>query len=226
MVVAGSLLFFLLLSSVSRRKKCGMELQKVAFERDVVYLVQFPASPYIRSISPFALKLETYLRLKKVRYEPVYSLHFGKKRQIPYVELNGEHIPDSNVIIEELERRGIAAPDALLSPLKKAASHLATVAMENHTSLAGFLWRYGAHMNEFYEKLCRENYGASWDLFFFKHLMPFGMRLKGRFHGLGRHLPEEIEAFACKDLEALSVILGDQPFFNGQVIKQHDRGMG
>ena len=37
-------------------------LRKPDFRNNVVYMVQFPVSPYIRSISPFALKLETYLR--------------------------------------------------------------------------------------------------------------------------------------------------------------------
>ena len=88
------------------KKKPETLLRKLDFKQDLVYLVQFPISPVIRTISPFALKLETYLRLKKVPYEPLYSLKFSKKGQIPYIELNGEQIPDSNVIIKELEKRG------------------------------------------------------------------------------------------------------------------------
>ena len=34
------------------------------------------------------------------RYENVFTMKFGSKGQIPYVELNGEEIPDSNVIIK------------------------------------------------------------------------------------------------------------------------------
>ena len=37
--------------------KKSMGLQKEDFEKDIIYLVQFPVSPFIRSISPFALKL-------------------------------------------------------------------------------------------------------------------------------------------------------------------------
>ena len=81
-------------------------LRKPDYKENMIYLVQFPVSPSIRSISPFALKLETYLRLKNVPYEPVYSQKFSTKGQTPYIELNGEQIPDSNVIIQELERRG------------------------------------------------------------------------------------------------------------------------
>merc|ERR1711928_6148 len=81
-----------------RGSRNAQYLQKPNYKENVVYLVQFPCSPVIRTISPFALKLETYLRLRNVPYEPVYSLKFSRKGQIPYIELNGEQIPDSNVI--------------------------------------------------------------------------------------------------------------------------------
>ena len=100
------------------------KLQKPFPDKDIVYLIQFPVSPYIRSISPFALKLETYLRLKKIKYEPVYSLKFSKKGQIPYIELNGEQISDSNICIQELEIRGFAPLDAPTSKQSCAIDHL------------------------------------------------------------------------------------------------------
>ena len=68
-------------------------LHRPQWERDVVYLVQFPTAPHCRTISPFALKLETWLRAAKIKYEPVYSLKFSTATgQIPYIELNGEEI--------------------------------------------------------------------------------------------------------------------------------------
>ena len=100
------------------------QLQKTFPNKDTVYLIQFPVSPEIRSISPFAIKLETYLRLKKVKYEPVYSLKFSKKGQIPFIELNGEQIADSNICIQELEKRGIAQPDDETSEERNAINHL------------------------------------------------------------------------------------------------------
>ena len=81
-------------------------LRKPDYKENMIYLVQFPVSPSIRSISPFALKLETYMRMKNIQYEPVYSQKFSVKGQTPYIELNGEQIPDSNLIIQELEKRG------------------------------------------------------------------------------------------------------------------------
>lgn len=195
-----------------------MSLQKKDFTKDVIYLVQFPCSPNIRTISPFALKLETYLRLKKVKYEPLYSLTFSHKGQIPFIELNGEQIADSNLIIQELEKRGIASPDlSELTEEQKIFNHLATICLENHTCLAGFIWRYGYNMPEFFDKLCKHTFGKAWSVFFFKKFMPSGIKTKANNHGLGRHAIEEINEFSFKDLKAISGMLGDKPFFNGEV---------
>jgi len=189
-------------------------LQKPYFKKDVVYMVQFPVSPTIRTISPFALKLETYLRMNKVNYEPVYAVAFSKKGQIPYIELNGEQIADSNIIIKELEQKGITKPDEV-SDDQKAVNHLAIRTVENHLAWTGFLWRYGFHMPEFYDKLCEPYYGKSRSLYFFKKFQGFIMRFKSKIHGIGRHSIEEFTEFAAQDLKALSNILGDKKFFNG-----------
>jgi len=196
-----------------RKKKKDHPLLKPDYKQDLVYLVQLPASPIIRSHSPYALKLETYLRLKKVLYEPVYSLSTSKKGLTPYIELNGEHIPDSNVIINELEKRGIAKPDGRMTVGQKAVSHLITVTIENHTSFAGAYWRYVYHIPEFYEKVIKPySKGYFMDLLFI-YITPYYVALKAKFHGIGRHTLDEIAEFSFQDLQALSNILSDQPFF-------------
>merc|ERR1712086_996244 len=94
------------MGKVFRPKEKKIILRKPDYKNDLIYLMQFPVSPTIRSISPFSIKLETYLRLKKIPYEPVYCRKFdSKKRYIPYIELNGEQMSDSNLIIQELEKR-------------------------------------------------------------------------------------------------------------------------
>ena len=86
-----------------QKEKDKNRLQRPNWKKDKVYLVQFPVSPHIRSISPFSLKLETWIKLNKIDYENVYSIKFSKKGQIPYIELNGEQIADSNIIIPKLK---------------------------------------------------------------------------------------------------------------------------
>merc|ERR1712079_405219 len=71
------------------------------FEEDMVYLFQFTRSPQIPSISPFCLKLESWLKLHGIKYQNVdhKCKHRSKKGMLPFIELNGEEIADSNMII-------------------------------------------------------------------------------------------------------------------------------
>jgi len=68
-----------------------------------VYLFTFPPVPRVRNISPFSLKVESFLRLYDIPYEMVPTFTFSSKGQMPYIRLNsidGMEIPDSNVIID------------------------------------------------------------------------------------------------------------------------------
>lgn len=199
-----------LLKRRGRNSAKGM-LHRPNWVRDRVYLVQFPVSPHVRSISPFSLKLETYLRMKGIPYENVHSLVFSRKGQIPYIELNGEQIADSNCIIHKLEEV-FGSGGKELSKEQKALAHAITVMVENHTALAGFYWRYGFNMEEFYAKLVEPNFTGK-GLFFFRYFQPYAMRLKTSMHGLGRHSLEEVATFSNRDLQAISDLLGDKKFF-------------
>ncbi|KAL7296083.1 hypothetical protein TKK_0010634 [Trichogramma kaykai] len=44
-------------------------VHKPNFEKDVVYLYQFPRTPLLPSLSSYCLKVETWLRLNGVKYE-------------------------------------------------------------------------------------------------------------------------------------------------------------
>ena len=51
---------------------------KTDWVKDVVYLYQFPRLKFIPSISPFALKVETWLRLKKITYESIEGTKWSR----------------------------------------------------------------------------------------------------------------------------------------------------
>ena len=102
---------------------------------DTVYLAQFPPSPNVRSISPFSLKLETWLRLAKIPHKNVYTRKFAaSSHTIPYIELNGVQVADSNLIMSLLRKHCSVDPDSLLGSEQVAVSHAVTSMLENHTA--------------------------------------------------------------------------------------------
>ena len=44
-------------------------VHKIDFEKDIVYLYQFTRTPVLPSLSPYCLKVETWLRLAGLKYE-------------------------------------------------------------------------------------------------------------------------------------------------------------
>ena len=160
---------------------------------------------------PRSLKLETWLILNKIPYENVYSLKFSKKGQIPYIELNGEQIADSNVVIRTLSLK-FGLKEDHLSQVDKAIGHSVDRMVENHTCKGGFLWRYGYNMDEFLVKGTTYYDFSPLKSFIYKYAFPLMTKLKTRAHGLGCHSLEEVAEFTFEDLRAISSILGDKKY--------------
>lgn len=53
-------------------------VHKADFEKEVVYLYQFTRTPALPSLSPYCLKVETWLRLANIKYE-VFSMKIHLK---------------------------------------------------------------------------------------------------------------------------------------------------
>ena len=138
MIAEGSvflLIVTILVVLVIRRRRRREELLVPDWSPDVVYLAQFPPSPRVRSISPFSLKLETWLRLAHIPYKNIYTRTFSKtSHTIPYIELNGRQMADSNRIIETLRSHFQPEVDQDLTDEQIAAAHVTTSMIENHTA--------------------------------------------------------------------------------------------
>lgn len=92
------------------------------WKQDVIYLVQFPRAGCVPSISMYSLKLETWLRMAGLDYQNVSNQfkYTSSRGQVPFVEVNGRHIPDSNTVIEEVTRMFNVKIDKHLSDREKA----------------------------------------------------------------------------------------------------------
>lgn len=197
-------------------------VHKQDFEKDVIYLYQFTRTPVLPSLSPYCLKVETWLRLAGIKYENVdHKMKYkSKKGQLPFVEVNGEEIADSAIIIKELGARYNQDLDTGLTPEQRNVAHATISMIENH-----FAWvvkssfcnnpdLYIQGFNLDLKQVTQRSLPAVILNFLFKRKVKAAAK-KVRAHGIGVHKPEEIEEFGHNDLMVLSDLLADKPFFFG-----------
>ncbi|KAL1116977.1 hypothetical protein AAG570_004305 [Ranatra chinensis] len=145
----------------------------------------------------------------------------SKKGLLPFVELNGEEIADSAVIIKELSQKFSRDLDVALDNAQRNVSHAMISMIENHLFWVVMWWRTkhpdniirGYKMNLQHALGTRIPNGIL--NFFFKFSYGRKGLKKVKAHGIGVHKPEEIMEFGQNDLKVLSEMLADKPFFFG-----------
>jgi len=184
----------------------------------VIKLYQFPPV-FGRNISPFTLKLETWLKLAGLPYRVVAIRNpsQGPKGKLPFIEDEDRtFVADSSLIIEHLSRtRGIDL-DAGLDPTRRAQAVALQRLFEDHLYFIGVWSRW----------LDPEGWQSFGPAVF--HGIPppvrqlvaafVRRRVRGelRAQGVGRHSQAELYAMGQADLAAIATLLGDQPFFCGE----------
>ncbi|KAF8376618.1 hypothetical protein PRIPAC_83047 [Pristionchus pacificus] len=112
-------------------KKEG-KLYEENYENDVVYLFQFPGTKTSPSISPFSVKVEAFYRLHNIKYKKRNTiLGRGTNGRLPFVELNGEIISDSQIIIRRLTEK--MQLQAYQDAQSAAVGHTIDRMLDNHT---------------------------------------------------------------------------------------------
>lgn len=168
------------------------------------------------NLSPFCIKLETYLRITEIPYQLGKLTRTGAPRgKVPYVRLDGKVMGDSQLVIEALERRLVAegrpALDGGLSPRDAALARIARRAIEEgfYFNLVYLRWEiddgFAAVRDEF-KKLVPGFVAA---------LIRRQMRKKLDGQGTGRHSHDEVMAIGAADFDAIAELLGDRPYLFG-----------
>ncbi len=96
---------------------------------NILLFLKLPVAPHSRTGSPFALKLETWLRLCKVKYEPRYSTRMSSRQQTPFVELDGVQYPDSNLVMKVLREKGVGVDPDEVAGVKEERGKMARAHM-------------------------------------------------------------------------------------------------
>lgn len=179
---------------------------------------QVPGGWGLRSVGPFSLKLEAYLRIAGIPYQSVVDATPFKapKGKLPWIEHEGKRIGDSGFIIEYLERRFGCDPDAGLPAADRA------VALALRRLIEEDLYWTIVHDRWMVE----ENWPLTQQVVLGRIPAPArlviaplarrGVRRQLAGHGMGRHSREEIHAIGVKDVGALADFLGDKPFLMGE----------
>ena len=181
-------------------------------------LYQFPHSKHSPSHSHYCTKLELYLKIAQIPYENIYTLNFSKnpKKQMPYIELDGQIIGDSSFIIEKLVSKYGDKVDHWLTAEQKAIAVSLQRLLENHLALIMmyFRWTYPQGWQQFKQILFGK---APWFVKFFiaDRLAKKVTKRLGQEQAIRHFSVDELLARAKVDLDALSAYLADKPYVFG-----------
>jgi glutathione S-transferase len=182
----------------------------------VILLYQPPTRPWgMPNMSPFCIKLESYLRMAKVPFEArAAEMQKAPKGKIPYVSIDGQLMGDSQLVIEHLEKKNGAPLDGWLDDAQRATGHAVRRMFDEGYYFVGIYNRWVSD--------------DGWALMEpeFKKLLPGPLkvitglirkRVRKQIHlqGTGRHSHDEIMAIGKADFAALSSLLGDRAFLFG-----------
>jgi len=145
----------------------------------------------------------------------------SKKGLLPFVELNGEEINDSNHIIEILSEKFEKKMPMELSAEQKNIQHAMITMVENHFHWAVTQWasRDINNMLKGYKMDLATAFGtklpAALVNFYFKHTYLRKSMKKIKAQGLSATSNEEMEAMGVEDMDVLSNMLGEKQFLFG-----------
>lgn len=193
---------------------------KTDFKPGIVYLYQFPRSKGIPSLSPFCLKLETWLRMADIPYENVPCGYNTRSCEgtLPFVELDGKEHPDSSLAIRDLtEAFSKESMEGHLNEEQRATSR-AFIAMTELSLLQSLTRiRIVEKLGEMTKQLPDKAFGilTPFWIWFYKQFMGPKMRDVLKVIGIGKHSRDEIIYIGNEDLRAISHYLGSKHYFTG-----------
>ncbi|XP_077982058.1 failed axon connections homolog [Glandiceps talaboti] len=185
--------------------------KKGAYPSDTVILHLTGRGRYAPGVSPFQLKLETYLRFAKIPYKTIHGSKMSPKGKTPWIEFNGETMGDSSFIIEFLNKKFQVDLSQHLSPQERAIARAFQKMAEENLYWTTVYNRWIDKRSTFSTLL-----PSSCIVGLAVKLTRGGLRKKLKAHGIGLHSEEDIYHIAEKDIRALSVFLDDKNFLFGE----------
>ncbi len=183
----------------------------------VITLFQSPAAWGMSCLSPFGTKVETYLRMVGLPYKTRGAdPRKNPKGKIPWIEDQGKVVTDSSDIIDYLKSAHGDPLDRELTAQQRSTALLARRTLEEHLYWALVYTRWVepegfVHTRGYLQKLMPKLIGN----FIIDRVIRKQVATALHAHGIGRHDAADIYRRGAEDLTALSVQLGDKPYFLG-----------
>ena len=190
----------------------------------MIDLYQFSPAFDVPNLSPFCMKLEAFLRVCNIPFQVIDEddPSTGPKGKLPYIRDNGVTIGDSELVIDYLESKLDFRMDGHLGNHQAAIHHTTIRMLEDHLYWAILYSRW----------IDEHNWPTLKHELFYDVPPPFSTVMAGRMrkrieqqlhaHGMGRHNRDEVYAKGCKDIRALSAVLGDHTWFGGDYVAKLD----
>jgi len=166
--------------------------------------------------SPFVMKGEMLLKLAGLEYQrSTKGFLRAPKGKLPYIDDGGTIVADSTLIRLYLEQKYSVDFDRELSTRERGIAWAAEKMLEDHLYWVLVYWRWMKDGN--FEKGPKNFFKRAPALI--RPLVIWKVRGKVRrnlhAHGIGRHNEAEMTAMSDRAFEALSQLLGDNPYLMG-----------
>uniref|UniRef100_A0A8C2GQJ0 Failed axon connections homolog, metaxin like GST domain containing b n=1 Tax=Cyprinus carpio TaxID=7962 RepID=A0A8C2GQJ0_CYPCA len=191
--------------------------------KDAIILHQFSRPKNgVPSLSPFCLKMETYLRMVDLPYQNYFDGSLSSQGKMPWIEYNYEQVCGTEFIIDFLEEKLGVSLNKSLSSQEQAVAQAITTMVEEHLYWTIAYCQWVDNVQETQRML--DLPGPLSDLLKWILCQLTGGIVKREMycHGIGCFTKEEVYTLMEKDIRTLATLLGDKKYIMGPKLSSVD----
>ncbi|XP_010900348.1 failed axon connections homolog isoform X1 [Esox lucius] len=191
--------------------------------KDAIILHQFSRpNTGVPSLSPFCLKMETYLRMVDLPYQNYFDGKLSPQGKMPWIEYNKQQVSGSEFIIDFLEEKLGVNLNKNLSPQDRAVSRAVTKMVEEHFYWTIAYCQWVDNLEETQKMLSVTGPLSDLLKWILSHLNASMVQREMYGHGIGRFSKEQVYQLMEKDMRSLAELLGDKKYFMGSKMSTVD----
>ncbi|XP_071004523.1 failed axon connections homolog [Oncorhynchus clarkii lewisi] len=184
--------------------------------KDAIILHQFSRpNTGVPSLSPFCLKMETYLRMVDLPYQNYFDGKLSPQGKMPWIEYNRQQVSGPEFIIDFLEEKLGVNLNKNLSPQERAVSRAVTKMVEEHLYWTIAYCQWVDNLEETQKMLSVTGPLGDMLKWILSHLNSSMVQREMYGHGIGRFSKKEVYKLMEKDMRTLAELLGDKKYFMG-----------